>query len=136
MTTIQQTSAGSVNRAGVMWLAVGLALLAAITYLMIAQGILSVGDLQVADRPPAIIYVAAGSYLLGGVLILLHRRWLWVFGAIMNALVIVFFVQMYLHRPAVLLSAGGLASKSAQLLLEMALLYLIGAGWQRTRPPA
>jgi len=33
-------------------------------------------------------------------------------------------------------SQGGLATKAAQLLLEVSLLYLIMTGWRRVRHPA
>lgn len=121
------------NRARVMWLAVALALLAALSYLMIQLGLLGVGDLQPTEGPAAIVYVAAGCYLLGGLLILLRRHWLWIVGTMINALVILFFVMAYANRPAVMFSPGGLATKAAQLLLEVCLLVLIVAGWRRSR---
>ncbi len=80
---------GQMNR--VVWLCVALAVIAAITYVMMALDILSVGDLQLQEAPPSVAYVAAGGYLLGGLLILLRRRWLWIVGAVINALVILFF---------------------------------------------
>jgi hypothetical protein len=113
-------------------LAVVLAVLAAAAYLLIGQQILAVGDLQTLERPTGILIVAAGSYLLGGLLILLRSRWLWIVGAVINALVIVFFFQMYADRPSVMLSAGGLASKAAQVLLEVVLVYLIISDWRRS----
>jgi hypothetical protein len=116
----------------VMWLAVTLALAAAIAYLLIARDILGVGDLQVAADGGAIIYVAAGCYLLGGLLILLRNRWLLLFGAFINAMVILFFFNLYRERPAVVFSPGGLVSKIAQILLEAALLYIIATGWQKS----
>ena len=122
MITTQQ---GLTNRIRVIGLAVALALIAAASYVLIGFKILAVGDLQTAEAPATIIYVAAGCYLLGGLLILLHRRWLWIAGAGINALVMLAFVNLYLNRPAVLFSPGGLVSKAAQLLLEVALLYLI-----------
>ena len=121
------------NREPVMWLAVALALLAALSYLLIQFGILGVGDLQTAEGPAVIVYVAAGCYLLGGLLILLHRRWLWITGAVINAFVILFFVMAYANRPSVMFSPGGLVTKAAQLLLEVSLLYLIIAGWHHVR---
>lgn len=42
-----------------------------------------------------------------------------------NAFVITIFLMAYLNRPLVLFSAGGLATKIAQVLLEACLLYLI-----------
>lgn len=110
-----------------LWLAVALAAIAALSYVLIELGVLAVGDLQSAESPSGIVYVAAGGYLLGGLLILLRRRWLWTIGAVMNALVLLSFVQMYQNRPAVLLSPGGLASKAAQVLLEVTLISLIFA---------
>ncbi len=109
----------------VVWADVGLAGAVALAYLLIGGGILAVGDLQQADAPPAIIYVCAGCYLLGGRLILLRRRGLWIAGAVINALVLLFFFSAYAARPAVLFSPGGLLTKAAQLLLEAGLLYLI-----------
>jgi hypothetical protein len=70
-----------------MWLAVALSIIAALAYLMIASGILAVGDLQLAEEGGAIVYVAAGSYLLGGLLILPRRRWLWIVGALIYLIV-------------------------------------------------
>jgi hypothetical protein len=116
----QDTLAAMVMRA-----AVGLALVATAAYLLIGLNFLGVGDLQKADAPAAITFLAAACYALGGLLILLHRRWLWVAGAAINALVMLVFFSAYAGRPSVMLSPGGLATKAAQLLLEVALLYLI-----------
>lgn len=118
-----------------MWLAAALALLAGLAYVLIGYHVLGVGDLQTSEAPAAIIYLAAGCYLLGGLLILLRWRWLWIFGAIMNALVIWFFVRLYLGRPAVMFSPGGLASKAIQILLELNLLWLIVVDWRRAKSP-
>src|SRR5574341_419174 len=119
-------------RVRMMWLAVALAVIAALAYLMIVLDILAVGDLQTAKDGNAIVYVAAGSYLLGGLLILVRRRWLWIVGAVVNALVMLFFLRLYQDRPAVLFSPGGVATKAAQLLLELALIYLIVTDWLRS----
>lgn len=108
-----------------MGLGVAMAMLAALSYLLIQMGILGVGDLKQEDAPAAIVYICAGSYFVGGLLILLHRRWLWTIGAGINALVILFFLMAYQNRPSVLFSPGGLFTKLAQLLLEAVLIYLI-----------
>ncbi len=115
----------SENRLRVMWLALGLALVAALSYLLIIANFLAVGDLQTSEKPAEIVYVCAGCYLLGGLLILLRWRWLWIAGAVINALVMLFFFSMYANRPEVMVSPGGLATKAAQILLEVCLLYLI-----------
>mgnify|MGYP006313519687 CR=1 FL=1 len=93
--------------------------------------ILSVGDLQVGEKPAGIIYVAAGCYLVGGLLILLRNRGLLLFGAFINAMVILFFFNMYQNRPAVMLFPGGLISKIAQVLLEVTLIYVLAVNWKK-----
>jgi hypothetical protein len=115
----------------ILWLAVGLAIFTAVTYLLMVWNVLGVGDLQMDEKPAGIIYFAAGCYLVGGLLILLRNRWLLLFGAFINAMVILFFFNMYQDRPAVIFSPGGLISKIAQILLEMALIYVIVLVWKR-----
>ena len=129
MSTVAQAG---LNRVRVIWLDVALAATAALAYMLIALGVLTVGDLATAEAPAAIVYVAAGGYLLGGALILARRRWLWIVGAAINALVILFFALAYQDRPAVMFSPGGVATKAAQLLLEVGLLYLIVGDWRRS----
>ena len=97
-----------------------------------AFNLLGVGDLQVSEKPINIIFVAAGCYLLGGLLILLRNRWLLLFGAFINAMVILFFFNLYQDRPTVILSPGGLVSKIAQILLEIALLYILAVNWRKS----
>jgi hypothetical protein len=120
-------------RTDFLWFAVALAIVAAAAYSLIGLGVLSIGDLPPADAPDSIIYVAAGSYLIGGLLVLVCSRWLWTVGAVINLLVILFFFQAYENRPAVLFSPGGLATKAAQVLLEVVLIALIIADWCRSR---
>lgn len=117
----------------VMWTAVGLALLTALSYILMQFNILGVGDLKVDEKPAGIIYVAAGCYLVGGLLILLRNRWLLLFGAFINAMVVLFFFNMYQDRSAVMFSPGGLVSKIAQILLEATLIYVIAVNWKKTK---
>jgi hypothetical protein len=114
-----------------MWTAVGLAFFTAFSYLLMQFNILGVGDLEVGEKPAGIIYVAAGCYLLGGLLILLRNRWLLLFGAFINAMIILFFFNLYQDRPSVMFSPGGLVSKLAQILLEVALIYVIVIFWRK-----
>jgi hypothetical protein len=57
-----------------------------------------------------------------------------IFGATINALVILFFYRMYQDRPSVMLSPGGLVFKIAQILLEVALLYIIFVNGKKAPP--
>jgi hypothetical protein len=127
MSTLQPANP---NHTRIMWIAAALALIASLSYILMAFSVLGVGDLQVDEKPAGIIYVAAGCYLLGGLLILTRNRWLLLFGAFINAMVILFFFSMYQNRPAVMFSPGGLVSKSAQILLEVALVYVIAVNWK------
>ena len=79
-----------INSTRITWLAVGLAIFTALTYLLIAANLLGVGDPLVTREGGAIVFVAAGCYLLGGLLILLRNRWLLLFGAFINSMVIFF----------------------------------------------
>lgn len=106
-------------------IAVALALIASLSYVLIANDLLPVGSLTGGEGPAGIVYTAAGCYLAGGLLILARRRWLLIIGAAINALVVLFFVRMYTDRLDVMFSPGGLVSKIAQILLETALVYLI-----------
>jgi hypothetical protein len=113
------------NHFRVMWLAVILALSTALSYALMAFNVLGVGDLQMDEKP-------AGCYLLGGLLILLRNRWLLLFGTFINAMVILFFFNLYQDRPDVMFSPGGLVSKIAQILLEVALIYVITVTWRKS----
>lgn len=121
------------NKKNLTLIAVSLALFTALTYILIASNVLGVGDPQVSRDGGAIIYVAAGCYLVGGLLILLHNRWLLLFGAFINFIVILFFFSMYQTRPEVLLSPGGLISKIVQILLEIVLLLVLVSNWKRSQ---
>ena len=119
----------STNNIRILWTAVALAFITALSYVLMAFNILDVGDLQVDEKPAGIIFVAAGCYVLGGLLILLRNRGLLLFGSFINAMVVFFFFSMYQGRPSVMLSPGGLVSKIAQILLEVALIYVIAVNW-------
>jgi hypothetical protein len=119
------------NQRRALWIAAGLAVFTALAYVLIVRNILAVGDLQMDEKPAGIIYFAAGCYLVGGLLILLRNRWLLLFGAFINAMVVLFFFNLYQDRPAVVLSSGGLISKLGQILLEVALIYVIIAIWKK-----
>jgi hypothetical protein len=124
-----------ISRVRVTW-AMGLALTAALSYVLVGLNVLSVGDLRTTEAPAAMTYVCAGSYLLGGLLILLRWRWLWMVGAVINAMVMLVFFTAYISRPSVMFSPGGVVTKAAQLLLEAGLLYIIITAGRRSPRPA
>jgi len=102
-----------------------LAGLTALAYALLALGVFDAGGYQGEPGSEGIVFFAAGCYAVGGALVLLRRRWLWIVGAVVNALVIAFFFAVYADDASVLLSSGGVATKVPQLLLEVWLLALI-----------
>lgn len=133
MNTRQISASAYEIRRNAVWGAAALALLAALGYLLISLHVLAIGEFTGDEGPAGFFYAAAGFYLASGLLILTRRRWLWLTGALINALVIIFFIQMYANRPDVLFSPGGLVTKIAQLCLEGLLIYLIIAYYGRQR---
>jgi len=103
-----------------------LALISALTYVLLILGILKAGEMMTPERGvPAYFYIVPAGYVIGGLLILLKKRWLWITGAIVNAIPIVVFYAAYAGKPDVMLSAAGLIAKTSQILLEIGLIYLI-----------
>jgi hypothetical protein len=102
-----------------------LSLVAAAVYILMGTDVISVPGLKSGDAPPGIVFAAGGCYILGGVLILARRRWLWITGLVMNTLVLVIFFMMYNQKPEIMFSVPGLGTKIAQILLEAGLVYLI-----------
>ena len=103
-----------------------LAMVAAMGYILMIVGVIEPGNLLADNEPmsPALWIIPAG-YVIGGLLIYLKQRWLWITGAIINGFGIIVFYVTYAGQPDVLWSAPGLITKIAQILLEIGLLYLI-----------
>lgn len=130
MNTIRRTNSIQLR---ILWIGVSLAVFTALSYVLMAFNVLGVGDLQMEERPAGIIFVAAGCYLLGGLLIPLRNRWLLLFGTFINAMVILFFFNLYQDRPAVTFSPGGMVSKITQILLEAVLIYILAVNWRKMK---
>ena len=109
-----------------------LAFIAAAVYALVGTNVISIPRLGASEAPVAIFYIAAGCYLVGGLLVLWRRRWLWTVGLAANTWVISIFFLAYHHKPEMMVSAAGLATKIAQVLLEVGLIYLVAAGRSRT----
>jgi hypothetical protein len=101
------------------------AILAALFYILTGAGTIQPGELDTEDAPQAIAFVAGAGYFIGGLLILVKKRWLWITGAIINALVMAMFFSAYSSRPDVLLSVPGIGTKVPEVLLEIGLIYLV-----------
>jgi len=102
-----------------------LALISALAYVLLIVGVFKVGDMMPDEGVPVYFYIVPAGYVIGGLLILLKKRWLWIIGAVVNAIPIVVFYAAYAGRPDIMLSAAGLITKIAQVLLEIGLIYLI-----------
>jgi hypothetical protein len=102
-----------------------LALISALVYVFLILGIMKVGDMFPDEGVPVYFYIVPTGYVIGGLLIFLKRRWLWITGAVLNSIPIVVFYAAYAGRPDIMLSAPGIIAKIAQVLLEIGLIYLI-----------
>ena len=102
-----------------------MALISALIYVLMAVGIMLPGDLISDESLPAYFYIIPAGYVIGGFLILLKKRWLWITGATINAFTIIVFYTTYAGRADIMLSAPGLITKIAQVLMEVGLIYLI-----------
>ncbi len=102
-----------------------LALAAGVFYVLMGVGAMKVPALSAEEAPAAIAYVAGGCYVVGGVLVLVRKRWLRAVGLAANTLVIASFFVMYNQKPDIMFSLPGLTTKIAEVLLEVALIYLV-----------
>jgi hypothetical protein len=109
----------------VMFICFILALIAALGYFLMGMGIIQPGSYDLNSDPVGITWIAGSCYIVGGLVIFLKRRALWILGLAVNALVIVFFYARYIHQPDVIASAPGLITKISQILLEAGLIYLV-----------
>ncbi len=124
------------NQSRIVWLAMGLGLFAAMAYLLLALNVLTVGNLNLTEAPLVIVCLAALCYLAVGLLILSRDRWLLLYGALINAMMILFFFELHQDHLTPVTLSPGMVTKVAQLLLEGVLICLIVAGWQkRIRAP-
>jgi hypothetical protein len=117
---------------GVMIICLALAFIAAAVYLLMAAHVITIPR-NMTDAPKGIVYIAAGCYALGGLLIPLRKQWLWIFGLVMNTLVMAIFFMMYNQKPEIMFSLPGLATKLSQILLEAGLIYLVATYRRKTR---
>jgi|WetSurMetagenome_2_1015567.scaffolds.fasta_scaffold15855_2 hypothetical protein len=113
----------------VVWGCIAMALIAAITYVLLGVGVIHAGDLSGKDMP-SFFYVIPAAYVIMGVLILSRWRWIRIASAAVVALTILVFYVRYAGQPDVMWSAPGLITKIAQIFLLAGLIYLLA----KTRP--
>jgi hypothetical protein len=104
---------------------VALSLISALVYFLLIFGAIHAGNISAGEDAPSFFIIVPIFYVVGGLLILVKKRWLLITGAIFNAIPIIGFYAMYAARPDVMWSFPGIASKAAQILLEIGLIYLI-----------
>ena len=108
------------------WYSIAASLVAVVVYILAGAGVLYAGDItETGEAPPFIFFVAGAYYVLTAYLLILEKRWLRITLAVLNALVILIFFQIWYARPDVLTSAAGLGTKIPQFLLEIGLIYLV-----------
>jgi hypothetical protein len=113
----------------VVWGCIAMALIAAITYVLMGVGVVHSGNLS-GDDMPSFFYIIPAAYVVMGVLILSRWRWIRVASAVVVAFTIVVFYARYAGQPDVMWSAPGLITKIAQVLMLAGLIYLLA----KTRP--
>ncbi len=115
-------------------LILGLALFAGLGELLIALNVLTIGHLDMAAAPEALVYLAALGYLTGGLVILPRSRGMLFVGTLINAMLMIAYTNFSPNQPISELFAGGLVTKAAQTVLEAVLIYMILAAWQKAAP--
>jgi len=108
----------------VLWLCLALALLAALGYILMGAGVLHAADLTQEDAPPGFEWIAGCFYVIGGLLLLMQKRGMFIALAVINIFPIAVFYMMWSDRTDVMSSAPGLLTKIPQVLLEAGLIYL------------
>jgi hypothetical protein len=101
-----------------------MALISALAYVLMWVGVLTPGELDNGDMP-AFYYIIPVAYIAIGILVFVKKRWVLITLACINAFTILVFYAMYTNQSDVMLSAPGLITKIAQILMEAGLIYLI-----------
>jgi hypothetical protein len=106
------------------WVSFIMAEVAALAYVLMGMGTLTVGSLG-DDAMPSFYYIIPAVYAVMGILIISRWRWIRVVSAIIVTFTIVVFYVMYADQPDVMLSAPGLITKIAQAIMLAGLIYLL-----------
>ena len=138
MDALTQHEADGIDlRLGARWVAAGAAALAALLYLMIGFGLVSIGRASTGEAPDLLSFglTAGAAFAGGGLLVALVRsRIVWIaFGLLDLAVVVAYFAMADLREPRV--EVWGLLIKACQLVVFVALAYLVVRG-DAPRPAA
>jgi hypothetical protein len=108
----------------VFWIILAMAMVAALTYVLLGAGVLTAGNLG-ADAMPSFYYIIPAAYAIMGILVLSRWRWIKILSAVVIVLTIGVFYAKYASQPDVMWSAPGLITKIAQVIMLAGLIYLI-----------
>jgi hypothetical protein len=108
----------------VAWGCITMAVVAALTYILMGLGVLVPGNLETGEGG-FMPYLIGAAYLIMGVLIVSKWRWIKIASAAIVLITIIGFYAMYTDQPDVMWSAPGIITKIAQLLMLAGLIYLI-----------
>ena len=113
------------SRTLIMTVCLIMALISALAYFLLGTGVMDAGSVTSEEGVPPFYYIIPISYIIMGLLVFLKKRWLWITITAINTFTIAVFYAAYATKPDVMLSAPGLITKIAQVLLEAGLIYLI-----------
>jgi hypothetical protein len=109
----------------VIGICLGLAVIAALGYILMGAGVIQAADLTLDDAPPGFTWIAGAFYVIAGLLLFWKKRWIAITLAVINIIPIAVFYIMWAGRTDVMFSAPGLITKIAQILLEIGLIYMV-----------
>ena len=108
-----------------LWACSALAFAATVGYFLMGAGVIHAAGLTLKDAPPAFAWTAGVFYLAAGILLFLKKRWIPTALVIINIFPVLIFYVMWRGRSDVMLSAPGLITKIAQILLEIGLIFAL-----------
>jgi hypothetical protein len=108
----------------VFFLVLAMAIVAALTYVLLGAGVLTAGSLG-ADAMPSFYYIIPAAYVIMGIFVLSRWRWIKILSAVVVVFTIGVFYTKYASQPDVMWSAPGLITKIAQIIMLAGLIYLI-----------
>lgn len=101
-----------------------MALASAVFYILLGVGVMHAGNLAGEDIP-TFYYVIPVGYALMGAALFFRKRWIIITDLVLVVFTLLVFYSRYATQPDVMWSVPGLATKIAQLLMGIGLVYLL-----------